>query len=419
MKLSRVLCCFILIVLGNLQVFAQSNESCVSKRWIKTVSREIDTRDSLDLRGQLHHAQTGDIQLLEYLKQLSVQQKVRSFNPFSFQKARDNKPVTSREYIINTFCPKDDIGRDLVDSVGYKVYKKKVYHRDSFPTIKDYRLRVMEDWVFDPVSRTTRIQIIAVGLLKEQHDTNFAYRGSYDLFWLSWDDLMTTLVQDHEQSLKNRLNQYIWQDHFRYEHLFCDTSESGIYYAFRASAIVKVKTELCYDTIFQRGHLREEDDLISLAARLYDSVRGNIITAYNCKNGRLVNPIASKDILVKFTPETIVVEDTAIGMTVTKIISHDVNLDLFNNYRVLQSWNFDANTGQTTIKIEGISPAFDNWEYEFAPPTFTQLFWVKLDDIKPLLDDYDIYCPFQNLSRSIWESYFVPQPFMGIDHWKG
>jgi hypothetical protein len=157
--------------------------------------------------------------------------------------------------------------------------------------------------------------------------------------------------------------------------------------------------------------LRSEVDEFTLAQIMFKALLAGKLIAYSTVDPKFTYPLSRKavqEIIDVVPPDTVEVEDVD-GTMLNKVIKREIPYGQVRKYRVLEEWTFDIKKATTTIQIIGIAP--------FTPPKIMNrsgaiigdypMFWVKYEDAKNILIDYQQSHPDCNVPLSVWESYFT------------
>jgi len=85
---------------------------------------------------------------------------------------------------------------------------------------------------------------------------------------------------------------------------------------------------------------------------------------------------------------------------------HNLDYRSVHKYRLLEEWTFNSSTGNTSVHIEGIAPVRDFYGADGDFHGSQALFWVRYNDILPILQHHDQLHPDNNLALYIWNDYF-------------
>jgi hypothetical protein len=158
--------------------------------------------------------------------------------------------------------------------------------------------------------------------------------------------------------------------------------------------------------------LKNEDDESSLSQIIFKAAVSGKLTAYSSADYKFAYPQLSrkniKDIIEVLPADTIEGED-AEGGIVSKVVKKEISYAEVRKFKVLEEWVFDIKKAKTTIQIVGIAP--------YAPPNIITkggaiignypLFWVRYEDVRAILMDYQQSHPNSNIPLSVWNSYFT------------
>jgi Gliding motility associated protein GldN len=136
---------------------------------------------------------------------------------------------------------------------------------------------------------------------------------------------------------------------------------------------------------------------------------GRLITYTHADNG-FANKLGRHELnnnkWYAFKPDTAFITDPVSGKELRKVIYHDhINV----KYYLLEKWTFDPTKGATKITTLGIAPILTieiNGEKDEHFEEIYPLFWMKYDDAKNIITQYEQYHPTNTLSSHIWNDYF-------------
>jgi len=165
-----------------------------------------------------------------------------------------------------------------------------------------------------------------------------------------------------------------------------------------------------YDTVKEddkKHHLKDLSNDSTLLEVIIAKLKAGNITAYsNYDNSftTILSPAELNQILVPL-PDTIMITDPVTGQEIMRVRRREFDYSSVHKYRILEDWTFNPLTGNTDIHIEGIAPVRDVYvDGEFRG--YQALFWVRYNDVLPVLRHYDQYHPDNTLAAHIWNDYF-------------
>ncbi len=396
----------------------------VTTIWKKRVARLVDTRDTLDEKGHVHTREYGDTTLAKLLVDAVMNEDIIAYDAYDFSRCLERQPLYDKLYSTQEKPDTLPNGKFFVATDG-ELYLEKFT-----------KYKILEEWIFDPYKRETVIHIVGIDLLRDIYGDDGKYRVSGDVFWLKWEDVNNFLIQFMNTHPENNLIRYLWDDNFKYPNLSIDTSSISITnqnlndhftkqksnkskhgnHAFDQTYNPKIWSKTSLRTIEISGHLDFLDNQLTnyfepglcIIADLFDSIHKKKITAFNDQGDRFQNKLSPEQINFWTEVDTIEILDPISGENIMKIIHYDFDPDWFNKYTILESWSFNYLRGITRIKILGIEPRLDKTGLKFIK--YENLFWVRYEDVLDILHRYDEYHPLNNLSTSLWQSYFKAAP---------
>jgi hypothetical protein len=76
------------------------------------------------------------------------------------------------------------------------------------------KLRVLEEWVFNPATGKTDVQILGVAVIDERYSFNGSLKDMTTLFWLKYADIQPILARYNQYHPSNTLALRIWDGYF-------------------------------------------------------------------------------------------------------------------------------------------------------------------------------------------------------------
>jgi gliding motility associated protien GldN len=146
---------------------------------------------------------------------------------------------------------------------------------------------------------------------------------------------------------------------------------------------------------------------------LIDAIKKGKIKAYSTFDDRFTTPL-SKDQLMDILvgkADTQYIPDPVSGAQKMVITKHDFNPDIVTKYRIKEDWIFDRNLGQMVVRIVGIAPFKDIFNDDGTYRTSAPLFWLYYPEIRPLLAQYEVFNPDNDVARMTWDDFFENRMF--------
>jgi hypothetical protein len=151
-------------------------------------------------------------------------------------------------------------------------------------------------------------------------------------------------------------------------------------------------------------HLRSMIPDTSLIELLVDyKKKGKIATYTEARDGTKLRKDEFVNSWVLPKPDTTSVVDPITGQELIAIMEHD---PITSKYWLLEKWTFNTRTGNTRIQILAIAPTLQ-MQYDNGPITTHPIFWMKYDDVKGILEQYEQQHPLHTISGQIWNDYFL------------
>ena len=367
---------------------AQQDKLASSLLWKKRVSRLIDMRDTLDVKGRIHKNDFADTSITKLLIDAVMKQEIVAY-----------------EHYYTHFEDKIDLSRlNLLIHPELDTLDKSIHHA---PFVYSRLYRIIEDWVYYPLKRETEIQIVGVIPLHEIYGDDSVYRVHSGIFLIKWNDFVNFYEKYSNIYPENNFLKSFWDDYFKYPCLYIDTQSAQP----RCSKKILSKTALrdidIIDTDYSENpHFYEENDAGNLFTAFFDPIHKKKIIAYSDRGERFSHTLSSNDVDFWTTVDSVEIVNPITGEKEMKITHYDFNPDWFHKYTILESWSFNLLEGKATIHILGIEPRLDQTGLKFIG--YHNLFWVRYNDILDILQSYDEYHPINNLSTALWQGYFKP-----------
>ena len=147
-----------------------------------------------------------------------------------------------------------------------------------------------------------------------------------------------------------------------------------------------------------------ENTLIEMFVNL---IRNGKVVAYVNSDHNFTTrlTIAELNKMLAGKKDTVLTTD-AKGKTISKVISHDLNLNTIHKFRVLEEWSSYPSTGKTEIQTIGIAPLRDVMNDDGTSQGMQAMFWLRFVDISAILVRYQQYHPNNTLAGHIWDDFF-------------
>ncbi len=142
---------------------------------------------------------------------------------------------------------------------------------------------------------------------------------------------------------------------------------------------------------------------------ILDAVKKGKIKAYSNVDDRFTNALTKDQILEMMIgqPDTNEVVDPIDGTVKIVITRREFNPDLITKYRIKEDWMFDRNLGRMVVRIIGIAPFKDVIDENTGIFRASQaVFWLYYPEIRPMLAQYEVFNPENDVARMTWHDYF-------------
>ena len=357
--------------------------------WKRRVSRLIDTRYTLDEKGNLLKNEFGDTMLAKLLVDAVMKKQIKAY-----------------EYYDSRFEDKIDLSQlNKTIHPELDTLDKSDYHS---PFTYSAFFRIIEDWVYYPLKRETEIHIIGIDPMHDLYGAGGIYRGHTGTLNVKWTDFLDIYHKYCTAYPENTFLKSLFDDNFKYPGLYPDTQSiqsplSGEVWRKIALRDIEVR-----DTDYwENPHFYDAGDNNNLFGELLDSIQKKKLNVYSDFGERFSHKLLSNEVGFGADVDTEEVINPVTGEKELKVTTHDFDPEWFHKYTVLESWSFDPPKGKAKVKILGIEPRLDKTGLRFI--RYDNLYWVRYEDILSILQHLDEYHPLNNLSTALWRSYFQPQ----------
>jgi hypothetical protein len=95
------------------------------------------------------------------------------------------------------------------------------------------------------------------------------------------------------------------------------------------------------------------------------------------------------------------------GTMLKKAIKQEFNYRNVTDFRIMEEWRFNRKTGKTDIQIVGICPLRQVWNARHDIKIGKMpMFWLRYEDVRDEINQYELNHPHHNIGSSLWDSYF-------------
>lgn len=147
---------------------------------------------------------------------------------------------------------------------------------------------------------------------------------------------------------------------------------------------------------------------------LLDAIKKGKIKAYSNIDDRFTNALTKEQILEMLigTPDTNEVYDPVTGELKIVITRREFNPDIITKYRIKEDWIFDRNLGRMVVRIIGVAPIKDIIDESTGLLRGAQaVFWLYYPEIRPMLAQYEVFNPENDVARMTWNDFFEGRYF--------
>lgn len=149
---------------------------------------------------------------------------------------------------------------------------------------------------------------------------------------------------------------------------------------------------------------------------LIDAIKKGKIKAYSTFDDRFTNALTKEQIMEKMVgkPETLEVVDPLTDQITRQITNRDFDPNKVTKYRIKEDWIMDRNLGRMVVRIIGIAPIVDVTDPSTGLyRTSTPLLWIYYPEARPVLAQYEVFNPQNDVHRMTWDD------FMEGRYWSG
>lgn len=106
-------------------------------------------------------------------------------------------------------------GEDSVEVVDPVTNIEKRTYVDRSPHLERIHLyRVLEEWVFNPHTGKSELQIIGIAPARDLYSDDGIYRGTLSMFWVKYNDVIEILARYDRLHPTKTFANLIWDDYF-------------------------------------------------------------------------------------------------------------------------------------------------------------------------------------------------------------
>lgn len=142
---------------------------------------------------------------------------------------------------------------------------------------------------------------------------------------------------------------------------------------------------------------------------ILDAVKKGKIKAYSNVDDRFTVALTKEQIMEMMIgqPDTTTQIDPISGEEKIIITRREFNPDIVTKYRIKEEWNFDRNIGRMVVRIIGVAPIKDIIDENTGLYRASQaVFWLYYPEIRPMLAQYEVFNPENDVARMTWYDFF-------------
>jgi gliding motility associated protien GldN len=146
---------------------------------------------------------------------------------------------------------------------------------------------------------------------------------------------------------------------------------------------------------------------------ILDAVNKGKVKAYSNMDDRFTAALTQEAItqLLVGTPDTTTVINPETGQETIKITQREFNPDVVTKYRLKEDWYINRNTGRMERQIIGVAPIKDVYNEDGSYRTSQAVFWMYFPEIAPMLAQYEVFNPDNDMARMSWYDFFEGRYF--------
>lgn len=146
---------------------------------------------------------------------------------------------------------------------------------------------------------------------------------------------------------------------------------------------------------------------------ILDAVKKGKVKAYSNMDDRFTTSLTKEAVqeLLIGKPDTTTVVNTETGQEMTKITQKEFDPDIVTKYRLKEDWYVNRNTGRMERQIIGVAPIKDVYNEDGTYRTSQAVFWLYFPEIAPMLAQYEVFNPDNDMARMSWYDFFEGRYF--------
>jgi gliding motility associated protien GldN len=139
-----------------------------------------------------------------------------------------------------------------------------------------------------------------------------------------------------------------------------------------------------------------------------DAVKKGKVKTYSNLDDRFTTTLSKEQIfeILIGKPDTTMVEVPETGEMKMVITQREFNPDNVTKYRIKEDWVFDRNLGRMVVRIIGVAPIKDIYNDDGTFRGSQAVFWLYYPELRPMLAQYEVFNPDNDMARMTWDEYF-------------
>jgi gliding motility associated protien GldN len=141
---------------------------------------------------------------------------------------------------------------------------------------------------------------------------------------------------------------------------------------------------------------------------LLDALKKGKIQAFSNYDDRFTS-IMSKEQIQELTAgkiDTLPVIDPETGEETIVYKRREFNPESVTKFRIKEDWIIDRNTGMMVVRIVAMAPMVDKYGEDGTFRGSQPMFWLYYPDVRPLLAQYEVFNPENDVYRMNWDEFF-------------
>lgn len=141
---------------------------------------------------------------------------------------------------------------------------------------------------------------------------------------------------------------------------------------------------------------------------LLDALKKGKIQAFSNLDDRFTSTLTKEQILeiTAGRMDTFEVVDPVTDEVTIRYERREFDPESVNKYRIKEDWIIDRNVGQMVVRIIALAPLIDVKDDMGNFRGSQALFWLYYPEIRPLLAQYEVFNPQNDVYRMNWDEFF-------------